>query len=46
MWPEKEEEAKRELISMIHEFCETYKGKKCYFGIKGNATVEEPKVTE
>lgn len=27
MWPEKEEEAKQELISMIREFCETYKGK-------------------
>lgn len=27
MWPEKEEEAKRELASMIREFCETYKGK-------------------
>ena len=27
MWPEKEEEAKQELISMIHEFCDTYKGK-------------------
>lgn len=27
MWPEKEEEAKQELISMIQEFCETYKGR-------------------
>lgn len=27
MWPEKEEEAKQELISVIREFCETYKGK-------------------
>ena len=27
MWPEKEEEAKQELTSMIQEFCETYKGK-------------------
>lgn len=27
MWPEKEEEAKQELIFMIREFCETYKGK-------------------
>ncbi len=27
MWPEKEEEARQELISMIREFCETYKGK-------------------
>ena len=27
MWPEKEEEAKQELISMIREFCDTYKGK-------------------
>ena len=26
MWPEKEEEAKQELISMIREFCETYSG--------------------
>ena len=27
MWPEKEEEAKQELISIIREFCDTYKGK-------------------
>ena len=27
MWPEKEEEAKQELTSMIREFCETYSGK-------------------
>ena len=27
MYPDKEEEAKQELISMIREFCETYKGK-------------------
>lgn len=27
MWPDKEEEAKQELTSMIQEFCETYKGK-------------------
>ena len=27
MWPEKEEEAKQELTSMIREFCEIYKGK-------------------
>ena len=27
MWPEKEEEAKQELTSVIREFCETYKGK-------------------
>lgn len=27
MWPEKEEQAKQELTSMIQEFCETYKGK-------------------
>ena len=26
MRPDKEEEAKRELISMVQEFCETYKG--------------------
>ena len=26
MHPEKEEEAKEELISMIKEFCETYRG--------------------
>lgn len=28
MCPEKEDEAKLELTSMIREFCETYKGKK------------------
>ena len=28
MWPEKEEEAKQEMISIIREFCDTYKGKK------------------
>ena len=27
MWPEKEEEAKKELTAMIREFCDTYKGK-------------------
>ena len=27
MWPDKEEEAKQELTSLICEFCETYKGK-------------------
>ena len=27
MWPEKEEEAKQELTSMIREICETYSGK-------------------
>lgn len=26
MHPEQEEEAKRELISVVKEFCETYKG--------------------
>ena len=27
MYPDKEEEAKGELISSIREFCQTYKGK-------------------
>ena len=27
MYPDREEEAKRELISVVQEFCETYKGK-------------------
>ena len=27
MWPEKEEEAKKELTAMIREFCDTYRGK-------------------
>ena len=34
MCPEKEEEAKKELTSMIREFCETYKGKE-----RGNGSV-------
>ena len=29
MCPDKEEEAKQELISMVQEFCETYKGQEC-----------------
>lgn len=29
MWPDKEEEAKQELISMVQEFCETYNGQEC-----------------
>ena len=32
MWPEKEEEAKKELTAMIREFCDTYKGKKAETG--------------
>ena len=27
MWPEKEEEATKELTAMIREFCDTYRGK-------------------
>ena len=32
MWPEKEEEAKKELTAMIREFCDTYKGEKAEAG--------------